>query len=243
MNQTKIEHEVVLQEGYIDNKGNTHRRIVFGKRLTGADLFDIDTDRQSQSPTQYSDLVRRRAITKFGDMKVLPPLEALIGLSRIDRSILADGYEDFVRLGRGNRKSEMKGAGVVRLFFGFQIDDVAYPIVYLDRPTTGRDELEADSLALYGLSRLCFLIGKSISRITSEDGSLSISGPIGLEAFRALDGDDISTLQEGDRLTQAFFRITGSEVPEERASADATPVDEGDGANGKGVNGSPETEI
>ncbi len=231
-----MEHKIKLQSGFKDRSGVIHQEVVFGKRLTGGDLMSIDNDRQAQSPTQYSDLVRRKAMTKFGELKTMPPpLEVLLGLSRIDRSILAEGYEEFARLGRGERTSEILAGSVLKLFFGFQVDGVTYPVVRLDRPTTGYDELECDARALDGLSRLCFLIGRSISRIETEDGKLSIEGPVELELFKPLDGDDISVLREGDRLAQAFFRITGGEVPQERPSDDDASSDEGNGAERAGT--------
>lgn len=224
-----MEHKITLQFGHTDEKGNVHKEVIFGKRLTGEDLFLIDNDRQAQSRTQYVELIRRKAMTGFGGLRMPPALDVLLKLNRIDRGILAEGYEDFCRDTRGEKTGEFKANNTVVLVFGFNIDGVNYPIVELNRMTNGFDEVQADALDLDGLSRVCFLIGRMISKISSEDGSLSIEGPIDFDRFKTLDADDVSLLRKGAQMAEIFFRIAGSEVSEVRASDDTASGDAGNG--------------
>lgn len=205
-------HQIELQFGHADADGVTHKTVVFGKRLTGADLMSLDHNPQAQSETQYDDLVRRSAMTKFGALRMPPALTVLLGLNKIDRTDLATAYETFVRESRGERTVQF-GSNTVRLYWGFLVDGVRYPIVEMGRLTTGTDEAEADALNLTGVSRLCFLIGRSITKISTEDEKPStIEGPLSLAPFYTLDADDIHELQRGLWLAEISFRTAAKKA-------------------------------
>lgn len=224
-----MEHKVKLQYGYKDDKGILHRDVTFGRRLTGGDLMSIDNDPQSRSRTQYGDLIRRRAMTKFGKLKIMPPaLPILLGLNKIDRGDLERGYEEFAAKGREGRENAFLPDNKVRLYWGFEIEGVRYPLVELNGMTTGMDEVAADTLGLEGLSRELFILGRSISKIsTLDDPPITKEGPIDLSAFQDLDGDDIIALRQGGLLAEMFFRISGKEVSKKRDGEDGPNTDEG----------------
>jgi hypothetical protein len=231
-----MEHKIKLKFGFTDSKGETHQDVVFGRRLTGADLMAIENDRRSQLRTQHTDLIRARSITKFGTLSIPPPMDALTKLNKIDRSDLAQGYEDFAQKGREGLESEFRPNNIVQMYWGFDVTGVHYRLAELNRLTTGLDEVAADTLGLEGLGRELFLLGRSVSKISNiDDESLFIEGPIDLAPFQTLDGDDLLLLRQGAALAEAFFRIRGKETPQSGPVQDAVAADEGNGALGIGA--------
>jgi hypothetical protein len=205
-----MEHTIQLPYGHTDKDGQVHSEVTFGKRVTASDMLNLDTDPQAQSRTQYADLIRRKSIVKFGGLTMPPPLIVLLGLNKIDRDDLATGFEDFMRLSRGERTGELRPGNVVKLFFGITIKDVTYTLVTLDKLPTGHDEVAADAMGLGdGLAREMFMLGRMVSRISTEDDvPLTLDGPLDSEVFADLDGDDISLLRKGAQMAEAFFRVT-----------------------------------
>lgn len=240
----QMEHKITLTIGYTDPKTReVHKEITFGRRLTGKDLMLIDGDPQAQKSTQYADLVKRKAMTAFGTMKGLPASTILLSLNRVDRADISRGFEEFIRLGREGTESSFPTASSVILFFGFEIEGVRYRYVELDRLPTGFDELAADNLNLDGLARELFLLGRSISKIsTLDDEPLTLNGPLELTAFENLDSDDIHQLRQGAAFAEAYFRITGGRVPEKREGNDGASADAGNGNDGSGNSESADAE-
>jgi hypothetical protein len=215
MSKKNIEHTIELKYGFTDDKGVTHKTVTFGRRITGAELIDLDADPQSSSRTQHGDLIRRKAMTKFGSLKTMPPtLPALLSLNKIDRGDIAKAYDDFQIKGREGLETSFDAkTGLLTMYFGFEIEGVTYRIAELKRLTTGYDEVAADTLNLDGLAREMFMLGRTISKlINEEDPTITFEGPIGLEPFRSLDGDDIVALRQGALLAELSFRYGGEEV-------------------------------
>lgn len=211
-----MEHTIQLPFGYEDKKGVIHRDVIFSQRLTAGDFMLLDTDPQATNPTQYGDLVRRKMITKFGDLRLPVDLSVLLSLNSIDREELQIGADEFIRTSRGKAVSEFMPDNRVRLYFGFEIDGTRYPVVEIGRMTTGRDEVEADRLSSRGITRECFLLGQMITRITTADSEATVEGPIKLELFNQLDAEDLNLLRIGARLAEATFRFRGRTVSGER---------------------------
>lgn len=226
-----VEYKIELIGGYTDKDKITHRDVTFGKRLTAEDLMNLDSDPQAQNPTQYGDLIRRRMITEFGTLKMPVALNALLALDSIDRDDLESAAEKFLQMSRGERTSELREKHTVKLFYGFEIDGTFYDVVQFGNRTVGKDEVEADGLGLQGVSRACFMIGRQISRISTEDGLASIDGQIDLNAFKSLDGEDLNLLRIGAEMWRISFRLAGKTVSGQRngknsVSADARNEDE-----------------
>ena len=235
-----MEHTIELKFGHKDKKGVLHKEVTFGRRLTVGDLIEIDSDPQSQSPTQHNDLIRRRAMTKFGKLRMPPATSVLLELNKIDRDDIALAYERFVAKGRGKLKGDVLPGNIVKLIFGFEIAGVRYHLAEMNRLTTGYDEVAADTLGVDGVARECFMLGRRISKLTNQDNpDLTIEGPIDLAAFQPLDGDDLHCLREGGRYAEAFFRITGGAVPEEGDGENGADPDEGNRNDGSGDPESP----
>src|SRR4051812_42214235 len=66
-----IKHEIELIEGATNPpNGAPHRHVVFSYRITGDDLFRLDSPPQSDVATQYQDLTIAEAITEFGAIEM-----------------------------------------------------------------------------------------------------------------------------------------------------------------------------
>lgn len=235
----KFEHSIELGGGHAapdpkTKKPVVHTQIVFGKRLTTRDLIDLDNNPQAQNPTQYNDLIRRRMITKFGALKMPVPLNVLLSLDALDRADLAAAADKFMAASRGDRQSEMRENGDVKLLFGFDLDGTIYDVAQFGALTTGRDEVEADALGS-GVARQCFLIGRQITRIATSDGAAAIDGAVEVEKFYALDAEDFNLLRIGAALWQTSFRlkresVSGQRNGDGRVSAGAGDAHVGDGS-------------
>lgn len=184
--EKQITHEINLIGGYEDPKKVTHRRVVFGYRITGEDLFRLDTDPQSQVPTQYQDLVMREAITEFGslvktdrDGKRKPiPLSALLDLDSIDRDDLAQAHNEFAALSVGDRQPSIMPPDKVKLAFGFTIAESNYDLVQFGWRITGRDDVQADKLKLTGIARMCYRAGRQISKLAIACAKCDATGSV-----------------------------------------------------------------
>ena len=213
MNEENITHEINLIGGYVDGSKIPHRRVVFGKRITCADLIRLDSDPQAQEPTQYQDAIVCLAITEWEPLRMPVALSIVLDLDSIDRDDLAAGYEDFQKNGVGDREAEVSEKGA-KLLFGFHIGDLDYTVVEFGRRLTGRDEVDADKRGLKpGVARMCFLVGRQISKISISDGSASVDGPIELEIFESLDGADVQLLRGAAELWRQSFRLSGGGLP------------------------------
>lgn len=206
-------HKISLLEGYVDAKG-PHQDVEFGKRLSVGDLMALDTDPQAKNPTQYNDLVLRKMITKFGKLKMPVPLNVLLGLNSVDREDLQAGADRFLELSRAERTAEYTEDNIVSLRFGFDIDSTIYQAIQFGKLTTGRDEVEADSMGLQGIARECFMIGRQIEKIQTADGQATVEGTLDLAHFRSLDAEDFNLLRIGAQMWRLSFRFARKKLPE-----------------------------
>ena len=203
---------IELIGGYTDKDGVTHKEVEFGKRLTAQDVMNLDTDPQARIATNYRDSIRRQMITKFGTLKTPVALKVFSSLDSIDRDDLESAGDRFLAATREERTADFRGDFTVKLMFGFEIDEVVYNVVQFGNRITGADDIEADLLSLRGVVRDCFLIGRQISKISSQDGAFSIDGKVDLETFFTVDAEDIDLLKVGAEIFRQSFRAKGKEL-------------------------------
>lgn len=230
-----IEHKIKLPFGYKDKNGTVHKDVTFGRRLTAGDMMLLDSDPRGQNQTQYWDLIHARSITAIGEKKAPIGLDVLLGLNSIDRADIKSGFLKFCEMNRDGRTHDYFDDQKVKVYFGFQKDGTDYRVVELGNMLTGKDEVDADGVSdSPGMMRECFLLGRRISKISTEDGSSSIDGPLELDWFKDLDAVDLNLLRAGARIAEAYFRIAGENVPEERNGESGDPVEEASGNDGSG---------
>jgi hypothetical protein len=189
-------------------------RVVFGKRLRGIDLFNLDADPQGNIPTQYQLLIARGAVVEFGELKTVDakgkpqpvPLPTLLALDTSDFEELIDAHNKFLGEGLAGREPEYTSESEVKLAFGYESEGLTYNRVRFGARTRGYDLVEADKKSYVGLKRDCFLIGKEIVQLTTDDGSSVLDGPVEIQIFEQLDGADIIALRAASFAWRNSFR-------------------------------------
>lgn len=217
---------IKLIGGYKDKDGVVHSEVTFGKRLNVEDLINIDTNPQAQNPTMYQDFIRRQMMTSFGTIKMPIWVDVLLSLDSIDREDLNLAADRFLALSREERTGEFRENHEVKLMFGFDIDGAIYDVVQFGNRITGKDEVEADAVG-NGVARLCFLIGRQISRISTNDGLSSIEGRVDLKSFNSVDSEDLNLLRVGVEIARQSFRFKGENVSGKQNGADDSVSNEG----------------
>lgn len=209
-------YTIELDLGWKDAKGVTHKKVTFGKQLTGKQLFLIDDDPQSELATQYGALLLRAKITEFGTLTMPVTLKALLELDSIDRDDLNEASNKFSEAMMGDRKPEMLPDNKIRLAVGYERNGATYDVVEFGIRLTGMSEVEADKLGLKGTRRVCFLAGKQISKLSQSDGESVLEGPLEaqflFEVFEALDVSDIMVIRAGSEIYRQSFRRAGAAV-------------------------------
>jgi hypothetical protein len=220
-------HSFELLYGFTDTDAEevTHKKVIFGKRLTLGELIRLDKDPQSDNPTQHVDLILRGQITAFGTLKMPVLLMNLLELNSIDRADLRRENSVFLQAGREGKTAEYLSATEVKLFFGFTVGEIVYDVVEFGNLTTGKDEVEADKLELKGLAREAFMIGRQIKKVRSLDGKLELEAPI--EIPTNLDGEDYQILRTGATMCENFLRIEREELSRKRNVERSVLADEG----------------
>ncbi len=233
--QTKV---VELADGYTDGQKRTHKRVVFGRRVVGADFFKLDSDPQAQNPLQYEDLILWQAITEFGTLPVISQtgerlpaiLTALLSLTADDHSLLVGAHNEFQQLTAEGHEAEFIADDKVKLGFGFDVGGIIYNLVEFGTRLTRMHQVEASKAKLRGSAEMCYLIGRRITKISVAGGVAELAGPLPLQMFDSLDGADVMTLQTAGEIFDNSFRRGRAGIQGERASEErvaAGPVHEG----------------
>jgi phage FluMu protein gp41 len=228
-----MEHKIKLLTGYTDNKKVTHQDVTIGKRVTVGDLMLLDQDPRGSSVTQYNDLVMARMITAFGELKMPLALSVLLSLDEVDREDLQRAGHEFNQMTAGEITPEYGEDHSVRLAFGFKIGEDEYNRVSFGRMLTGHDHVEADRQELAGVSRECFLLGRQITKIRTDNEAVTLDGPVELESFKTLDGMSLQLLRVGAVMYRTSFRFEREALSRE-ARKDSADPDEGNGNDGGG---------
>ncbi len=83
------------------------------------------------------------------------------------------------------------------------------------------------------MARDCFLIGKQISKLSTDDGTASIEGKVDLDKFKSLDAEDLSLLKVGAELFRQSFRLNREGISGKPDGASGVNSNEGNGDDGK----------
>ncbi len=91
---------------------------------------------------------------------------------------LINAHEMFLAMGTNGRTWETLSDSEVRLAVGYELDGVTYNLVKMGNRLTGLDLVAADKEGFQELKRQCFLIGRQIASISTEDKTGEIMCPI-----------------------------------------------------------------
>ncbi len=236
----ELKHSITLTSGYTDKKGKVHKEVEFGYRLTMKDMFVIDADPKAKNPTQYQDMIRAKTITKFGELKLPLALNVLLDLDGIDRQDVAEAADTFVAIGNEGKVFEHLENNTVKVGRGFIVGGAAYNIIQFGNVPTGRDEVQADTLGLSAAGRQAFLVGKHILRISTEDGTGSIEGPVDLITIETMDAYDWNMVIAGCEFFRLYHRAERATVPGQREGGGDISTDAIHGNEGTGNSGASE---
>ncbi|HEX8747389.1 MAG TPA: hypothetical protein VF717_09320 [Pyrinomonadaceae bacterium] len=214
--------EVNLRFGYTGPDQVRHSKVVFGRRLTGRDLFEMSEEEGFDKETQSQLMMLGGAITSFGDLRMPVPMTVLMSLNRPDRMALARGYNAFLLKTAGGRKPKQLSDSKIQLPFPFTRGGVEYDVVEFGTLIDAYMEGEADELE--GLRKNYLIIGKEISELSQSEGTATMKGPVPLDMFEGLDAISLFALAEKESGWLNSFRAEGEEeesLPANYIQADA----------------------
>jgi hypothetical protein len=206
---------IELKTGYTDREGKTHKSVTFGRPVTGSVLFEIEESPQSIVYLQRELLAIARSITAFGTLPMYVPLTTLLELDEFDIADLMDGYDKFNEQLTEGRTPEFISDDGVKLSIGFEKDGLLYPHVTFGNVVKGRDVVQAEIRGFKGIKGVCYLIGRQIKSLKTEDGAKEIQGPIDIELFDNLLDADIVALRAASERRRATFRRQRAIIQEE----------------------------
>ncbi|HEY6334094.1 MAG TPA: hypothetical protein VI756_32565 [Blastocatellia bacterium] len=212
---------IELEIGYTE-KGVTHRSVTFGKRLTGKELFIVDSDPRGGISTQYQHLLLRNAITEFGTLTMPIDMMVFQKMDSIDTDDLNTGFTKFQEGMLEGRGPEFLEGDRVKLAFGLEREGMVYDLVEFGRRLTGMDEIQADKKGyrVGTIQRVCYLAGRQVRRLAQSEGDLELPGEMEIETFRSLDVVDIQAIRLGAELFRQSFRRAGTRLRAERPGLD-----------------------
>jgi len=215
--------DIVLEAGYTDPQKVEHRNVTLGKRLNGATLFALDEDPRSDIPTQFQLLTVRSTITAFGSLDMPVQLEVLLKLDGTEIDDLISAHNKFMAEGLEGRAPEILSDNQVKLAFGYESEGLTYTRVEFGHRLNGYDRVEADKTGYKTLKREYLLIGREITKLSTDDGQYTLDGPVEIQMFEKLDGVDFVTLRVAAIRWRESFRAINRAVqkdaPGRRAAA------------------------
>jgi hypothetical protein len=208
-----IEHSITLPGGYRsrDPKDQaTHREVVFGRRPTVADQVRVEADSQSALDVQQVLLYARSAVTRFGNLRRLPPtLGVLLQLDEIDREALVEGYVEFMRVSMGERVAEEFTPDSYKLAFGLEVDGEEYDVIEFkadQQPLTGYDEVRLERQHGSGARKDLAVAAREAVAVSQSEGALRVEREISVDLLERLDAYDGAQLLRWFGERRASFR-------------------------------------
>jgi hypothetical protein len=202
---------VNLPKGYAPAEGEDRtplRRVVFGRRPTGADLARIGDDEQSQLDTNAALLLVAASVTEFGNLPLPLPLGVLLKLDGRDRAALSEGHARYLTATLGDRKTQQLSDTKVKLAFGLKVGDEVYDVAEFGNHLTGFQEAGLEARGLKGWRRLLGLIALELTGLSKSGvAGASHEGPFDDAMFDAADWFDCIVLQDARQRWQDSFRL------------------------------------
>lgn len=209
------------------------KSITFGKAVTGLMLFEVDAVisqlAEGNLHTRRELYVIQRSITAVGERSGTASVFDLESMDEFDIADLMDGFDKFNEQLTKGRNPEFISDSEVTLSIGFERAGYVYTKVKFGSVVTGRDMTQADGNNFQGLKRTCFLIGRQIVSLTTEDGANEIKGPIDIELFGGLHQTDIFVLRVASERWRDSFRTSRRKVQRQEVGAERVDNSEGNG--------------
>jgi hypothetical protein len=197
-----------LKFGYQDkqDKDVIHKEVVISRRPTGADFLKA-ADEGRGSKTQINLSVIASTISVFGSLPAMPaPLTVLMSLCSIDREQLSREYNLYAITTQPEQEIKSLATNRLQLAFGIERDGVKYHIVEFGNLLDGYEESEAEEEAQNDTHLKALKIAREIVKLSTLDGSQSISGSLTLSEIESMDGNDFLALWEAESQWLDSFR-------------------------------------
>lgn len=198
------QHQITLENGYTDTKGVTHNEIIFGHRVNGNDLVEIEGRTDGLSADVSNCWLIGKALLQFGTLQRPNFIDALLSLDSLELEEVEQGHDEFLR--RTSSPPLFISEDTVRLGCGFTLDGERYNTLTVGRLLTGYDLMRADRMRLTGVMRNFYLLGLQVMKISQSDGEKFLDEPLPVEAFYAMDVNDIGAIRQTAELFKAKRR-------------------------------------
>lgn len=200
-----------LKFGYQDKENPEvfHREVVISRRPTGADFFravEGGTDDKTAN-TRINLALIASAITSFGTLTMPTPLTVLFSLNEIDEDKLNDEYLLFlISTQPPTEQKILEDNHRAQLAFGIEREGVKYQIIEFGKLLNGFDRIKIQNEAQSDWQYTGAKIAREVVKLSTLDGSNSISGELTLAEIEAMDVTDFLVTREAESQWLNSFR-------------------------------------
>jgi hypothetical protein len=199
-----------LKFGYQDKENPEifHREVVISRRPTGADLFravEDGTDGKA-AQTRINLALIKSAISKFGELPMSVPITTLFSLNEIDEDKLNGEYLLFLIASQPEIEQKILENERAQLAFGIERDGVKYHVVEFGKLLNGYDRIAIQADAQNEWMFQAKKIAREVVKLSTLDGSNSVSGELTFEEIEAMDATDFLVMREAEGAWLNSFR-------------------------------------
>ena len=232
---TETTHKIELPDGYTDSQGTRHTSLTFARRVTGADLFDLEARRERLAQIKASLPLRGLArhaktselegeaevyvlvISEFGTLKPEQFKDALMRLTERDFRAVRSGFSRFEQQSAQGRAPESLGPDLLRLGFGLEREGVRCHLLTFGRKLLVQDLVWTERASWGAVTAASYLAGRQVSYFSTDDGARRFDGPLSLADFRQMDAEDVLAT---DAAVEAWRELGGLSATEPLAEAE-----------------------
>lgn len=207
---TDFNRKFNLKFGYKDKENPEffHREVVINRRPKGADILkalENGTDFNG-AHEQINLALIASAISKFGDMAMPVPMTVLLSLNEIDEDKLNDEYLLFLLGTQPEEKQEVLEDKRAQLAFGIEREGVKYHVVEFGNLLSGYDRIKIHGETNSEWQFTALKIAREVVKLSTLDGSKSVSGELTIAEIEAMDWADFLVLREAESQWLDSFR-------------------------------------
>ena len=197
-----------LKFGYKDKEDSEiiHREVVISRRPTGKDLIQIAENDLDADETLSSLGLVAAMISRFGKLTMPVPITVLLQLNEIDTDKLRNEFSDFLSDSTEGKEAKVLDDGRAQLAFGINREGVNYDVVEFGNLLNGYDRININKEAKNPAQFKALKIAQEVAKLSTADGSKSISGALTLAEMESLDLSDIIVLMEAESQWLDSFR-------------------------------------
>lgn len=196
-----------LKFGYQDKEDSEiiHREVVISRRPTAKDLLKIEDDLDSED-IQSSLEIAAATISTFGTLTMPVSMTVLLELNEVDSNKLSDEFSAFLKDSQPKKKAKILEDSRVQLANGIDRDGAKYDVVEFGNLLSGHDRIKISNEAKSAKQFKVLKIAREVTKLSTADGSKSISGTLTLAEIELLDMSDFIFLVGAESRWLNSFR-------------------------------------